>query len=78
MTLIFNFADEPAASAPPPASSFTPAPTPTRELSPDEEFALSLDSFGSMSNTYNDRAKSAAMWISTSRISATTSTSTRT
>ncbi len=55
----FDFASEPVASAPPAAAAFTPPPAPvqTRELSPDEEFAMSLDSFGSTSNTYNERSK---------------------
>ena len=39
----------PAASAP---------PARTRDLTPDEEFAMSLDSFGSLSNSYNERSKS--------------------
>jgi hypothetical protein len=55
----FDFAAEPVESAPPPPAVSTPPPAPakTRELSPDEEFAMSLDSFGSTSNTYNERAK---------------------
>ncbi len=55
----FDFAAESLDSSSPPPVAFTPpaAPAKTRELTPDEEFAMSLDSFGSTSNTYNERSK---------------------
>ena len=52
----FGFDDDPfdvpelAQPTPPPVSQ--PAPQTTCELSPDEEFAMSLDSFGSMTTSY--------------------------
>lgn len=44
-------------AVPPPVASPV-EPARTRDLSPDEEFAMSLDSLGSMSTNYNDRTKS--------------------
>ncbi|HYF61752.1 MAG TPA: tetratricopeptide repeat protein [Herpetosiphonaceae bacterium] len=57
--------NQPAETEAPSFAMADPEPTPapaaparTRELTPDEEFAMSLDSFGSLSNTYNERSKS--------------------
>ena len=48
---------EPDSIVAPAAPALSATPARTRDLTPDEEFAMSLDSFGSLSNNYNERAK---------------------